>query len=293
MNHSEQPQRPLASTQAGPATNPATSRPPDWQLPPGVSRGLWDYTHARHIAVGYDRFHAQDSLFAFDQQLLEQEFSTPGRLIDLGCGTGRHLLAFAKQGFEVTGVDLSSEMLAIAQIKAASAGVTISTLQANIVELQDVPDSSYDYCFCLYSTLGMIDGSADRARALAHGVRVLKVGGRLALHVHNFWSIARQAQGRMWLGGHLTGWMLGRVRLGDKTANYRGIGGFTLHFFRAGELRNLLRQLGLQIRRWVPLTAAPVRALPMGWFASDWRAFGWVVIAEKTTRPNRPSGRTA
>ena len=29
---------------------------PDWQLPPGVDRGLWDYLHADDMVAGYDEF---------------------------------------------------------------------------------------------------------------------------------------------------------------------------------------------------------------------------------------------
>jgi SAM-dependent methyltransferase len=36
-------------------------------------------------------------------------------ILDLGCGTGRHDLLLAHMGYEVTGIDLSEEMLAIAR----------------------------------------------------------------------------------------------------------------------------------------------------------------------------------
>lgn len=48
--------------------------------------------------------------------LREHGFST-GRLVDLGCGTGKGALRFASQGFDVTGVDISPEMLRMARQK--------------------------------------------------------------------------------------------------------------------------------------------------------------------------------
>lgn len=39
----------------------------------------------------------------------------PGRVLDLGCGTGRVALRFLEAGYEVTGLDLSAEMLALAE----------------------------------------------------------------------------------------------------------------------------------------------------------------------------------
>ena len=34
-----------------------------------------------------------------------------GKLLDLGCGTGNHAIPLARRGYEVTGVDLSEDML--------------------------------------------------------------------------------------------------------------------------------------------------------------------------------------
>ncbi len=86
--------------------------PPDWQLPPGVNRGLWDYLHDAGLARSYDAGLAGSSLFARRSRFVERHCPHPGRLIDLGCGTGRLLLAFARRGYWVLGVDLSAEMLA-------------------------------------------------------------------------------------------------------------------------------------------------------------------------------------
>ena len=44
------------------------------------------------------------------------------RILDLGCGTGRHAVEFAKRGFDVTGVDFSEAMLSRARERANAAG---------------------------------------------------------------------------------------------------------------------------------------------------------------------------
>ncbi len=99
--------------------------PADWQLPAGVSRGLWDYLHDAELARDYDARLADSPLLALDVRFAEEYFSSPGWLIDLGCGTGRLLVPFARRGFRVLGVDLSEEMLRVAGEKAAAAGVAI------------------------------------------------------------------------------------------------------------------------------------------------------------------------
>ncbi|MFX0095488.1 MAG: class I SAM-dependent methyltransferase, partial [Candidatus Hodarchaeota archaeon] len=46
-------------------------------------------------------------------------------LLDLGCGTGNHVIHFARKGISVVGVDLSEEELEIARKKTAKEGLTI------------------------------------------------------------------------------------------------------------------------------------------------------------------------
>lgn len=47
------------------------------------------------------------------------------KIIDIGCGTGRHAIELTKRGYKVTGVDLSESQLARAREKAKEAGATI------------------------------------------------------------------------------------------------------------------------------------------------------------------------
>ena len=47
------------------------------------------------------------------------------KIIDIGCGTGRHSIELAKRGYQITGIDLSESQLARAREKAKEAGVTI------------------------------------------------------------------------------------------------------------------------------------------------------------------------
>ena len=49
---------------------------------------------------------------------------TGGPLLELGCGTGRTLIPLARSGYQVTGVDMSPEMLRIAAAKARAARVS-------------------------------------------------------------------------------------------------------------------------------------------------------------------------
>ena len=98
---------------------------PRWQLPRGVTRSLWEYAQADHIARDYDEYFAYNRLFDFDQEVLDRHFSTPGLVVDLGCGFGKSTLPFAVAfpDAQVTGLDLSAPCLELAASDAAAAKV--------------------------------------------------------------------------------------------------------------------------------------------------------------------------
>jgi SAM-dependent methyltransferase len=254
---------------------------PEWRLPPGVSSGLWDYANADHIAEDYDEYFAYNLLFQFDESILDEEFQQPGRLVDLGCGTGRLAIHFAARGFHVVAIDLSLPMLRVVGRKAFQARQHVDRLLANMVQLECVRSESIDYCICMFSTLGMTSGGANRLRVLQHVRRMLKPGGQFALHVHNRWYNLFDPQGRVWLARTL----LGRDRRhglerGDKVFDYRAIPNMRLHLFSLSELRRLLRRAGFRVRRMVALDTRRQRPLPRAWWFGRIRANGWIAFCD-------------
>ncbi len=228
--------------------------PADWQLPPGVNRGLWDYLHDPGIARGYDASLAGTPLFALDRTFIEQHCPRPGRLLDLGCGTGRLLLSMAQHGWRTLGVDLSPEMLRVAADKALSANLAVDLLLANIAELDCLEDNAFDCVACLFSTLGMVLGKAQRQRVVAHAFRVLRPGGRFILHVHNRWFNFWDRAGRAWLlRDWLRSWAGGES--GDRVMPvHQGIAGLTLHLFTRPEACRLLTGEGFRLLEVRPIS---------------------------------------
>lgn len=241
---------------------------PDWQLPPGVDRGLWDYLHNDAMAQAYDESLAGATLLQADVQFCERHFSRPGRLIDLGCGTGRLLMHFARKGFDCLGVDLSEAMLAVAAEKVRQEQLNVRLLKANVVELLDVPDGAFDYAACLFSTLGMVRGEENRRKVLAQVARVLKPGGVFVLHVHN-----RRFRFGRGLGKR------GKER-GDRTMpQAHGGAELTLHHFTRGEILGLLAGAGFSARAVRPVSLAADGRLPAPWLFPAVRAYGYLVAA--------------
>lgn len=263
---------------------------PHWKLPPGVTRGVWDYVHNHGIAWDYDAYFADHKLFAFDQQVLIRELAAagaPGELVaDLGCGTARALIPLIHQGFRGLAIDLSAEMLAVVREKAAREQLPIECLQANWVELDAVADASVDHAISMFSSFGMIHGRANRRAALRHTRRILRPGGLLILHVHSYWNRLRQPGGIRWLLTNswqaATGRWTGAADLeaGDRYYTYRGVTRMYLHLFSRGEIRGELRKTGFRIRRWIPLRVDASGPLPASWWLQQLRAGGWIIVCQ-------------
>jgi len=103
------------------------------------------------------------------------------RLLDVGCGTGKHLIPFAKaigSEFACTGVDLSAESLAKAKESAQREGVKINFIQLNMDELHPLdPSQQYDTITAIYSAYY----SNNVPQLLLNMTRVLKPGGRIVI----------------------------------------------------------------------------------------------------------------
>lgn len=262
--------------------NPTPAR---WQLPAGCTTGVWDYVHSDSVAEQYDEYFAGHKLLEFDQQFVCQtlaEAGEPGQLVaDLGCGTGRALVALAQLGFRGLGVDLSEKMLEQLRRKAQQDDLPIETRLANWVELDEIEDDSVDHCVSLFSTLGMIHQAVHRQAALAHTRRILRRGGLLILHVHNFWFNLRDADGPWWAVRSAVRGMCSRNwERGDKYFPYRGVPQMFLHVFTAREIRGALRRAGFRVRQMVPIDPATQQPLRRPWLLPGLRAIGWMIVAQ-------------
>jgi ubiquinone/menaquinone biosynthesis C-methylase UbiE len=73
--------------------------------------------------------------------------SNGSTILDVGCGTGRHAIELAKRGYKVTGVDISSGMLAEAKKAAFNADVNVEWIQSDAVKFNS--NKSFDAVICL------------------------------------------------------------------------------------------------------------------------------------------------
>src|SRR5579859_2532327 len=255
---------------------------PDWKLPPGTSRGVMAYVGNAGLAKTYDRRLAGTPLLQYDLRFAERILSPPGRLLDLGCGTGRLLVRLAQLGHSAVGVDLSAEMLKVAGDKLRSSGLTASLIRANLVELDCLREGVFDHAACLFSTLGMIVGNDNRRQMLAHVLRVLKPGGRFVLHVHNRGFHVWTRTGRQWSVRDWWKRQCGEPDAGDfEMPPHEGIAGLSLHHFTRGEIVRGLTQVGFRVVCVEPVSTRADCRLSAAWWAGRWRAYGYFIAAEK------------
>lgn len=93
------------------------------------------------------------------------------RVLDVGCGAGRHTRAFVSNGARCIGIDLSATLLKLAQ-QATSAPL----VRADMRELPIRP-GSMDLTVNLFTSFGYFDRDAEHTAALAEMVGTIKPGG--------------------------------------------------------------------------------------------------------------------
>ncbi len=107
----------------------------------------------------------------------------PGsRVLDLGCGHGRHSLELARRGHAPVGIDLVPGFISHAQADAAREGLACEFMLGDIRAFQ--APAAFDAAICLFDAFGFHDDE-DHARILAQTWAALRPGGRLLLDVRN------------------------------------------------------------------------------------------------------------
>jgi tellurite methyltransferase len=116
-------------------------------------------------------------VYLFDQ-LLKGRFDPSARILDAGCGAGRNLVYFLREGFDVCGVDTSSD--AIAHVRALARALAPQLPEENFrrepVEKMSFEDESFDAVL----SSAVLHFARDEAHWLAlvrEMWRVLKPGG--------------------------------------------------------------------------------------------------------------------
>lgn len=135
-----------------------------------------DAYHA--LAASYDRLTNDvdyEQTVLFYKQIMERENCHPRTAVDLACGTGSVALLLAREGLEVTGVDLSEEMLTVACQKASEQENSPMFVCQSLQELR-LP-RGVDLAVCALDSLDYILDPEDCKEAIRRAYKVLNPGG--------------------------------------------------------------------------------------------------------------------
>ena len=99
----------------------------------------------------------------------------PCRLLDMGCGSGEMAIRFAKRGFEVTALDISEDMLALAESKARAEGVKLTFVKQDMSSM--VLPHEYDMIICCTDCLNYITEPKKLVSCFRSAKKYLAQGG--------------------------------------------------------------------------------------------------------------------
>lgn len=106
----------------------------------------------------------------------------PADVLDVGCGFGRHCIAFARLGHRVVGLDPSQTMVDAARAATAADGLAVDYRVSSGEALDQV--DAFDGAIAMFTTLGQIGSDGVDNRAMLEPIhRALRPGARLVIEV--------------------------------------------------------------------------------------------------------------
>lgn len=109
------------------------------------------------------------------------------QILELACGTGALAVEFAKAGFEVTGLDLSEEMLTLASDRGLQEEVSIQWVAGDMLDLTDV--GTYQAVTCFSDSLCYMQDAAQVKQVFAGVYHLLEEAGTFIFDVHSTYQI--------------------------------------------------------------------------------------------------------
>ncbi|MEX0995304.1 MAG: class I SAM-dependent methyltransferase [Balneolaceae bacterium] len=97
------------------------------------------------------------------------------RILDLGCGRGRHSLTLAERGYQVKGIDLSEEAIEKAVIKANER--KLKNVSFQVGDMRDPLPETFDAVVNLFTTFGYFEEDEENATVISSVGAMLREGG--------------------------------------------------------------------------------------------------------------------
>jgi cyclopropane fatty-acyl-phospholipid synthase-like methyltransferase len=150
----------------------------------------------QHFAFLYDVLMDEapyEKWLDFFQKKVSGHLNSAKSLLDIGCGTGTLAIQLAGQGFNVTGVDLSDEMLAVSASKLAETDQRITFVQQDMRQLQLGQTFPIATAFC--DVINYLESFEDVKETFSSVYDHLDDGGLFLFDVHSVYKMDHIFQG--------------------------------------------------------------------------------------------------
>jgi SAM-dependent methyltransferase len=215
----------------------------------------WFEPVADHLGAAYLRYSFTKGTTQEVDFLVDALALRPGhRVLDVGCGPGRHAYELARRGIAVHGVDISHRFIDLAR-RDAPPGATFERLDARRLPFDGGFDAAISLC---QGAFGIVTGPGEDALVLDGMVRAVDAGGRIALSAFNAYFQVRFGEGTL---DAATGINHERTEVRDEGGEPKAVDLWT-HCFTPTELRTLVAQAGLRLDALWSVEPGAYRAAP-------------------------------
>lgn len=159
----------------------------------------WETFFDAHAPVYDENAFTKNTIQEVDFLLEELALAPSCSILDVGCGTGRHSIELAKRGYAVTGLDLSSEMLARAASAAKNAEVHVEWIHSDATRFSFPRRFDAAICLCegAFGLLGPGDDPIDQPLSILRNIsRSLKPEAKAVFTVLNAAAMLRKYQNK-------------------------------------------------------------------------------------------------
>lgn len=109
------------------------------------------------------------------------------RILELACGTGALACDFAREGYEVTALDLSEQMLSVASERAQEEGVEVQFVQGDMMDLSEV--GTYEAITCFSDSLCYMADRQSVQQVFDSVYQALEEDGTFIFDVHSLFQV--------------------------------------------------------------------------------------------------------